>query len=145
MFLLCLVFAMFLCASVHMCLVVTCWERADLLALVCGVYLWVCKLSHWYPGSGMVLDCIDSWSLHPFSLCRLARVWWFLIKVQDAAFSNIKTNSWPLTLKTGGSPKLSGCVISVKPVKECVFDEISTKLHLPFHKSKSYLILVHVF
>ena len=21
-------------------------------------------LSHWYPGSGVVLDCIDSWSLH---------------------------------------------------------------------------------
>ena len=26
-----------LCASVYMCFVVTCWERADLLALVCGV------------------------------------------------------------------------------------------------------------
>ena len=38
MFLFCLVFAMFLCASVYMCFVVTCWERADLLALVCGVY-----------------------------------------------------------------------------------------------------------
>ena len=34
---LCLVFAMTLYASVYMCLVVTCWERADLLALVCGV------------------------------------------------------------------------------------------------------------
>ena len=32
-----LVFAMPLCASVYMCLVVNCWERADLLALVCGV------------------------------------------------------------------------------------------------------------
>ena len=32
----CLVFAMPLYASVYMCLVVTCWERADLLALVCG-------------------------------------------------------------------------------------------------------------
>ena len=29
--------AMPLCASVYMCLVVTCWKRADLLALVCGV------------------------------------------------------------------------------------------------------------
>ena len=38
MFLFCLVFAMSLCASVYMCFVVTCWERADLLALVCGVY-----------------------------------------------------------------------------------------------------------
>ena len=33
----CLVFAMILCASVYMCLVVTCWVRADLLTLVCGV------------------------------------------------------------------------------------------------------------
>ena len=48
----CLVFAVPLCASVCVCLVVICWERADLLALVCGVYL--------YPGSGVVLDCIDS-------------------------------------------------------------------------------------
>ena len=38
MFLFCLVFAVSLCASVYMCFVVTCWERADLLALVCGVY-----------------------------------------------------------------------------------------------------------
>ena len=33
----CLAFAMPLCASVYMCLAVTCWERADLIALVCGV------------------------------------------------------------------------------------------------------------
>ena len=33
----CLVFAMHLYASVNMCLVVTCFERADLLALACGV------------------------------------------------------------------------------------------------------------
>ena len=39
MLLFCLVFAMHLFASVYMCFVVTCWERADLLALVCGVYL----------------------------------------------------------------------------------------------------------
>ena len=54
MFLFCLVFAMF-CAR----LVVTCWERADLLALVCGASVSL-SLSHWYPGSGVVLDCIDS-------------------------------------------------------------------------------------
>ena len=35
----CLVFAMPLCASFYMCLLVTWWERADLFALVCGVYL----------------------------------------------------------------------------------------------------------
>ena len=38
-FLFCLVFAMSWCASVYMCFVVICWERADLLALVCGVWL----------------------------------------------------------------------------------------------------------
>ena len=32
-----LTFAMPLCTSVYMCLAVFCWERADLLALVCGV------------------------------------------------------------------------------------------------------------
>ena len=26
------------------------------------------SLSHWYPGSGVVLDCIDSWSLPSFFL-----------------------------------------------------------------------------
>ena len=59
MFLFCLVFAMSLCASVYMCFVVTCWERADLWLsfVVSTVSL---SLSHWYPGSGVVLDCIDS-------------------------------------------------------------------------------------
>ena len=38
MFLFGIVFSMSLCASVYMCFVVTCWGRADLLALVCGVY-----------------------------------------------------------------------------------------------------------
>ena len=33
----CLVFAMPLCASVYMCLMVSCLERADLMALACGV------------------------------------------------------------------------------------------------------------
>ena len=37
MFFFYLVFVMPLCASVYLCLVVTCWERADLLVLMCGV------------------------------------------------------------------------------------------------------------
>ena len=31
----------------------------------CGV-----AISHWYPGSGVVLDCIDSGSLPSFLLCK---------------------------------------------------------------------------
>ena len=48
----CLVFAMPLCASIYMCLVVT-----RLSFVVSSVSL---SLSHWYPVSGVVLDCFDS-------------------------------------------------------------------------------------
>ena len=47
-------------ASDHCCLVITCWERADLLAFVCYVKLCFYHLPMWYPGSDVVLDCIDS-------------------------------------------------------------------------------------
>ena len=47
-------------APVHCCLVVTYWERADLLALVGDVYCSFRYFLMWYPGSGMVLDCIVS-------------------------------------------------------------------------------------
>ena len=60
MFLFCLVFAMSLCASVYMCFVVTYWERADLLALVCGVLLRVCHFPIGILGLGVVPDCVDS-------------------------------------------------------------------------------------
>ena len=59
MFLFCLVFAMSLCASVLCALLspagkgLTFW----LSLLVSTVSL---SLFHWYPGSGVVLDCIDS-------------------------------------------------------------------------------------
>ena len=46
-------------ASVH-CLVVTSLERADLLALVGDVYCIFCYFPMWYPGLGVVLDCIVS-------------------------------------------------------------------------------------
>ena len=38
----CYVFVMLSCASVYWCLVVTCWERAELLALVLDVLLSSC-------------------------------------------------------------------------------------------------------
>ena len=46
--------------SVYCCLVANCWEGDDPLALVCDVLLWFCHFPMWYPGSGVVLDCIDS-------------------------------------------------------------------------------------
>ena len=47
-------------ASAHGCLVVTCWEKADLLALVCDVNWCSCHFPIWYPGSVVGLDCVDS-------------------------------------------------------------------------------------
>ena len=57
----CLSFAMPLCTSVYVCLVVTCWERADLLALVCGVRLWVCH----------------------FPIGILGQVWYLIVSIPD--------------------------------------------------------------
>ena len=37
--------------------------------------LWNLSLSCWYPGSGVVLDCIDSWSLYPYLLLSLNMIW----------------------------------------------------------------------
>ena len=67
MFLFCLVFAMF-CARLFICAL---WSPAGkgltswLSFVVSTVSL---SLSHWYPGSGVVLNCIDSCSLHPYLL-----------------------------------------------------------------------------
>ena len=48
-------------ASAHCCLVVTCWERADLLALVCGVKLVVVTF--------------------PFGI--LGQVWYLIVSIPD--------------------------------------------------------------
>ena len=52
---------MLLCVSVYMCLVVTCWERADLLAHVCGVQLRACH----------------------FPIGILGRVWYLIVSIPD--------------------------------------------------------------
>ena len=52
---------MSLCVSVYMCLVVTCWERADLLALVCGVSMLVCH----------------------FPIGILGQVWYLIVAIPD--------------------------------------------------------------
>ena len=58
-----MLFMSFVChafASVHCCLVVTCWKRAGHLVLVCDVSLCFCHFPMWYPGSDAVFDCINS-------------------------------------------------------------------------------------
>ena len=53
----CCVFDILLCASVYCCLVVTCWERADL----CDVKLWVCY----------------------FPMGILGQVWYLIVSIPD--------------------------------------------------------------
>ena len=65
MFLFCLVFAMF-CARLFICALWSpAWKELTscLSFVVSSVSL---SLSHWYPVSGVVLDCIDSSSLQPY-------------------------------------------------------------------------------
>ena len=50
-------------------------------------------LSHWYSGSGVVLDCIDSWSLPSFLLCldwRVAGSFWQVEKKKQLHHSQYK-------------------------------------------------------
>ena len=58
-------------AFVRVCLYVPCGHLVG-KAWPLGSRLWCLtvslSLSHWYPGSGVVLDCIDSSSLHPYLL-----------------------------------------------------------------------------
>ena len=58
-------------AFVRVCLYVPCGHLLG-KGWPLGSRLWCLTvsllLSHWYPGSGVVLDCIDSWSLHPYLL-----------------------------------------------------------------------------
>ena len=47
--------------SVHCSLVVTCWKRANLFALLCVIFLlFVLHFLLWFPKSDVVRDCIDS-------------------------------------------------------------------------------------
>ena len=50
-----------LCASIYLCLVVTCWERADLLALSGGLLLCVCR----------------------FPIGILGQVWYVIVSIPD--------------------------------------------------------------
>ena len=72
-----LCFSVLFCyAFVCVCLCVPCSHLLE-KGWPLGSRLWCLtlslSLSHWYPVSGVVLDCIDSWSLHPYLLlwCRV--------------------------------------------------------------------------
>ena len=61
-------FAMLSCTSVCWYLVVSCWEKGWPLGSRLWCLIMTLSHSHWYSVSGVVLDCIDSWSLPIFLL-----------------------------------------------------------------------------
>ena len=62
---------LFYYAFIHVCLLIPCGHLLG-MGWPLGSRLWclivTLSLSHWYPVSGVVLDCIDSWSLPTFLL-----------------------------------------------------------------------------
>ena len=78
---------LFCYASMHVCLLMPCshllgkgWPLGSrLLGLIVTL-----SLSHWYPGSGVLLDCIYSWSLPSFLL-------WCFLKYTRHIKKHIKT------------------------------------------------------
>ena len=70
-----------------LCFVVTCLERADLLALACGVYLWVCHFpvdilgQVWY----LIVLIPDLCTLTNFTLCMTYHVLTFVLKTHNNA------------------------------------------------------------
>ena len=88
-----------LCARLFMCAL---WSPAGkgltswLSFVVSAVSL---SLSHWYPRSGVVLDCIDSWSLHPYLLpfivlieCNIVSLFWVAARSILLIFSVIMSS-----------------------------------------------------
>ena len=73
------------------------------------------SLSHRYPGSSVVLDCIDSWSLHPYLLytTRLEVCFWpcivfaaffskFVLVTFKPFYDHFKTSWWCFKLNYAG-------------------------------------------
>ena len=79
-------------AFVRLCLYVPCCHLLG-KGWPLGSRLWCLtvslSLSHWYPGSGVVLDCIDSWSLHPSLL-------WLCVCIAESyvLHTNSQRNIW---------------------------------------------------
>ena len=60
------------------------------------------SLSHWYLGSGVVLDCIDSWSLHPYLLWL--KIWFkinLLVQLKDISTWEVTKTKENMTHKRG--------------------------------------------
>ena len=75
------------------------------LSFVVSTVSW--SLSHWYPGSGVILDCIDSWPLHPYLLLPIGK---------QTFLQSFKTH-W-----VGSNPELQLQLSMIHNLKYCVSD-----------------------
>ena len=77
LWIICVISVLFCYAFMYVCLLMPCGHLLG-KGWPLGSPLWclivTLSLSHWYPWSGVVLDCIDSWSLPSFLLLRWAIV-----------------------------------------------------------------------
>ena len=78
------------------------------------------SLSHLYPGSGVVLDCIDSWSLHPYLLQQISKI----------NFFKIFRVTWKYIRK-----EILSCIIIWT-----FFEVLHTQYHIPGFSATSLLI-----
>ena len=87
------------------------------------------SLSHWYPGSGVELDCIDSWSLYPYLFWphpQDGRVSWgktFAAMLLHSWFTLIWFATWPCFEKVDfwpfeSNPRVRGG-LHVKYLRPC--------------------------
>ena len=85
----CAVFMLIFYHLCYFCLVLLCFHACLFADVLCyllgkgwplGSRLWclivTLSLSHWYPGSDVLLDCIDSWYLPYFLLCLFFVALW---------------------------------------------------------------------
>ena len=94
---LCPVFVCQTVMSVPCNFVVTCWEKSfSWFSCMWCFLVFFCHFPIWWPGSGVVFNCIESWSLLPyFDLCFLGRhrscvfwkrqTWFNMVYVQPLA------------------------------------------------------------
>ena len=92
-----LVFAMPLYVSVYMCLMVIGWERADLLALVCGVLLGVCY----------------------FPIGILGQVWYLIVSIPDLCTLSYYSAT---KFEVATSNRLGGDTFSLQEIHYLTFD-----------------------
>ena len=67
------------------------------------------SLSHWYPGSGVVLDCIVSWSFHPYFYDKTFFFWFLMCWWGTKLYKN-----WQLPIDIGPENVLNNCQIDLR-------------------------------